>query len=200
MSRTPVVVSTIRLWARHRRSAVCPSMSRTPVVVSTIRLWARHSSSVERLELVGFHGSLVLVEVCERVFRPVMVGIVVSVNGLGLQTRDGIKLLDGGRPETGKGTENGPLDFGDLRVLHCVHHVSCVFAAWSWSSFAVSSFPNGAILLKFISRSCVISFASWSSGAAFAGSSRRYRAAASVSITRTVRIGSTRVVLTSASP
>merc|ERR1719262_1299562 len=96
-------------------------MIHTPVVVSTICRWARHRSSVERLELVGFHGSLVLVEVCEWVFRPVMVGIVVSVNGLRLETRDGIKLLDRGRPEAGEGTENGPLDFGNLRVLHCVH-------------------------------------------------------------------------------
>mmetsp|Transcript_97873 Transcript_97873/g.258528 ORF Transcript_97873/g.258528 Transcript_97873/m.258528 type:complete len:215 (+) Transcript_97873:253-897(+) len=44
--------------------------------------------------------------------------------------------------------------------------VSCVFAAWSCSSFAVSSFPKGAILLKFISKSWVISLASSSSGAA----------------------------------
>ena len=35
--------------------------------------------------------------------------------------------------------------------------VSCVFAAWSCNSLAVSSFPNGPILLKFISRLCVIS-------------------------------------------
>mmetsp|Transcript_53753 Transcript_53753/g.129484 ORF Transcript_53753/g.129484 Transcript_53753/m.129484 type:complete len:219 (+) Transcript_53753:236-892(+) len=48
--------------------------------------------------------------------------------------------------------------------------VSCVFAAWSWSSFAVSSLPKGAILLKFISKSCVISSASCRSGA---GASRR---------------------------
>mmetsp|Transcript_109456 Transcript_109456/g.339786 ORF Transcript_109456/g.339786 Transcript_109456/m.339786 type:complete len:200 (-) Transcript_109456:79-678(-) len=43
--------------------------------------------------------------------------------------------------------------------------VSCVFAAWSCSSLAVSSLPKGAILLKFISRSCVISWAKSSSGA-----------------------------------
>merc|ERR1719379_2718698 len=43
--------------------------------------------------------------------------------------------------------------------------VSCVLAAWSCNSFAVSSLPKGAILLKFISKSCVISFASASSGA-----------------------------------
>mmetsp|Transcript_1292 Transcript_1292/g.4008 ORF Transcript_1292/g.4008 Transcript_1292/m.4008 type:complete len:203 (+) Transcript_1292:251-859(+) len=43
--------------------------------------------------------------------------------------------------------------------------VSCVFAAWSCSSLAVSSLPKGAILLKFISRSCVISLARSSSGA-----------------------------------
>mmetsp|Transcript_109452 Transcript_109452/g.339773 ORF Transcript_109452/g.339773 Transcript_109452/m.339773 type:complete len:200 (-) Transcript_109452:79-678(-) len=43
--------------------------------------------------------------------------------------------------------------------------VSWVFAAWSCNSFAVSSLPKGAILLKFISRSCVISWAKSSSGA-----------------------------------
>mmetsp|Transcript_85000 Transcript_85000/g.240726 ORF Transcript_85000/g.240726 Transcript_85000/m.240726 type:complete len:247 (+) Transcript_85000:41-781(+) len=61
--------------------------------------------------------------------------------------------------------------------------VSWVLAAWSWSSLAVSSLPNGAILLKFISRSCVISCARSSSGAA-AAKRRSERSATCVSTGR----------------
>ena len=42
-----------------------------------------------------------------------------------------------------------------LAAKHIVAYVSWVSAAWSCSSLAVSSLPNGAILLKFISRSCL---------------------------------------------
>merc|ERR1719272_2279331 len=77
-------------------------------------------SSVEGLELVRLHRGLVLVKVRERVLRAVMMGIVVSVDRLGLQPRDGVELLDGRRAEPGERAEHGALDLGDLRVLHGV--------------------------------------------------------------------------------
>merc|ERR1719231_929646 len=44
--------------------------------------------------------------------------IVVGVNGLGLQTRDGIELLNGSSSETRQGTEDCALDFRNLSILH----------------------------------------------------------------------------------
>ena len=56
---------------------------------------------VEGLQLVRLHRGLVLVQVRERVLRPVVVRIVVGVDRLGLQTRDGVELLDRRSTEPG---------------------------------------------------------------------------------------------------
>jgi len=76
---------------------------------------------VEGLQLVRLHRGLVLVQVRERVLRPVVVRIVVGVDRLGLQTRDGVELLDRRGAEPGQGPEHRPLDLRHLRVLHGVH-------------------------------------------------------------------------------
>jgi len=76
---------------------------------------------VEGLQLVRLHRGLVLVQVRERVLRPVVVRIVVGVDRLGLQTRDGVELLDRRSTEPGQRPEHRPLDLRHLGVLHCVH-------------------------------------------------------------------------------
>ena len=49
--------------------------------------------SVEGLQLVGLHRCLVLVQVRERVLCAIMMRIVVRIDGLCLETCDGIKFL-----------------------------------------------------------------------------------------------------------
>jgi len=56
---------------------------------------------VEGLQLVGLHRGLVLVQVRERVLRTVVVRIVIGVDRLGLQTRNGVELLDRRSTEPG---------------------------------------------------------------------------------------------------
>merc|ERR1719265_847328 len=77
--------------------------------------------SVERLELIGLHGSLVFVQVRERVLGPVVVGIVVGIDCLRLQASDGIKLLDCCSTQPGQSPEDCPLNFCHLRVLHGIY-------------------------------------------------------------------------------
>merc|ERR1719321_1658623 len=77
--------------------------------------------SVEGLELVGLHWGLVLVQMGERIFGPVVVCIVVGIDGLRLQACDSIKLLNGSRTQTRQCSEHGALNFSDFRVLHCIH-------------------------------------------------------------------------------
>merc|ERR1719449_384329 len=72
---------------------------------------------VEGLELVGRDRGLVLVEVSERVLGAVVVSIIVGVDGLRLETGNGIELLDGSSTKTGKGTEHSALDLRNFRVL-----------------------------------------------------------------------------------
>ena len=76
---------------------------------------------MEGLQLVRLHRGFVLVQVRERILRPVVVRIVVGVDRLGLQTRDGVELLDRRGAEPGQGPEHRPLDLRHLRVLHGVH-------------------------------------------------------------------------------
>jgi len=105
---------------------------------------------------------LVLVQVCER-------GIIVCINGLGLETRNCVKLLDGCRRKASQHVENLAFDLRNLSFLESVDQgvlsafskastkVSCVLAAWSWNSLAVSFLTKGAILLEFISKLYIIS-------------------------------------------
>mmetsp|Transcript_1296 Transcript_1296/g.4018 ORF Transcript_1296/g.4018 Transcript_1296/m.4018 type:complete len:250 (+) Transcript_1296:51-800(+) len=76
---------------------------------------------MEGLQLVCLHGRLILMQVRQGVLGTVVVRIIVGVDGLRLQPRDGVKFLDGCCPEPRKGTEDRPLDLRDLRVLHGVH-------------------------------------------------------------------------------
>jgi len=76
---------------------------------------------VERLELVGLHRRLVLVHVAERVLSAVVVSVIVRVDGLGLEARNGVKLLDRSRTKASQSTEYGPLDLRHLSVFHGVH-------------------------------------------------------------------------------
>ena len=80
-----------------------------------------HTGSVEGLQLVGLHRGLVLVQVGERVLGPVVVGIIVGVDGLGLQAGDGVELLDRRGAQAGQGPEDRALDLRHLGVLHRVH-------------------------------------------------------------------------------
>ena len=78
-------------------------------------------SSVEGLQLVRLDGRLVLVQVRQGVLRAVVVRVVVRVDGLRLEARDGVELLDGGRTQTRQRAEDRALDLSDLSVLHRVH-------------------------------------------------------------------------------
>merc|ERR1719359_2505893 len=83
--------------------------------------WSQSAISVERLELVGLHWCLVLVQMRERILRPVVVCIIVGIDGLCFQTCDGIKFLNGGGAQTCQRSEHCSFDLGHLRVLHCIH-------------------------------------------------------------------------------
>merc|ERR1719198_1016809 len=67
---------------------------------------------------VCLHWGLVLVEMGKRVLCAVVVRIVVCIDGLRFQARNGIKLLDRSRTESGQCSEDCALDFGDLGVFH----------------------------------------------------------------------------------
>ena len=64
---------------------------------------------MEGLELVGRDRGLVLVKVSERVLGAVVMSIIVSVDGLRLETGNGIELLDGSSTKTCQRTEHGTL-------------------------------------------------------------------------------------------
>jgi len=85
--------------------------------VSISNTIATSSSLVEALELVRLDRGLVGVERLERVLATVVVSVIVSIDGLGLEAGDGVELLDGGGTEPGQSTEHGTLDLSDLSVL-----------------------------------------------------------------------------------
>ena len=76
---------------------------------------------MERLQLVRRHRGLVVVQMRERVLGAVVVGIIVRIDGLGLQARDGIELLDGRGTEARQRTEDRALDLSNLSVLDSVN-------------------------------------------------------------------------------
>merc|ERR1719198_442350 len=78
------------------------------------------SALVERLELVGLHRSLVLMEMSERILCAIVVGIVVCVNGLRLKASNCIKLLDSRCAQPCQCSEHSALDLGDFCVFHSV--------------------------------------------------------------------------------
>merc|ERR1712176_648736 len=75
---------------------------------------------MERLQLVGFNGCLVFVQVGERVLRTVVVSIVVCIDGLSLQPGDSVELLDGGSSQSGQSSEYCTFDLGDLSILDSI--------------------------------------------------------------------------------
>merc|ERR1719399_1362807 len=75
-----------------------------------------HVGSVEGLKLVGLHRRLILVEVREGVLCPVVVRIVVRVDGLSLKARDRVELLDSRRAEARQRTEHRTLNLCLLSV------------------------------------------------------------------------------------
>merc|ERR1719235_809436 len=83
----------------------------------TMGVFASLSFSVERLQLVCLDWGFILVQVRKRILCAVVVRIIVSVNGLCLQSRNGVELLDGGCAQSCESTEDCPLYLGHLRVL-----------------------------------------------------------------------------------
>merc|ERR1719440_388611 len=77
----------------------------------------RFMHSVEGLQLVGLDWCLIFMQVREWVLGAVVVGIIVGINCLCLETCDCIKLLDGGCAKSGQSTEHSPLDFRNFGVL-----------------------------------------------------------------------------------
>merc|ERR1719352_1545211 len=77
--------------------------------------------SVERLELVGFHRRLVLVEMRQRILCAVMMSIIVGIYSLGLKTRNSIEFLDSGSTQTSQRTEDRTFDLCDLCILNGIH-------------------------------------------------------------------------------
>merc|ERR1719262_1174866 len=74
--------------------------------------------SVEGLELVGFHGGFIFVQMCQWVLGAIVMCIVVRINGLCLQTSNGVKLFDGCRTQASQCAEHSALDLCDLGILH----------------------------------------------------------------------------------
>merc|ERR550537_641677 len=77
--------------------------------------------SMEGLEFVGLHGRLVFVQVCEWVLCPVVVSIVVRIDGLCLQARDCVEFLDCGSTETSQSAENSTFNLCNLRVFNGIY-------------------------------------------------------------------------------
>merc|ERR1719238_1981748 len=76
--------------------------------------------SMERLQFVGFHWGLILVEVSKWVLCTIVVRVVISIDGLRLQPRYGIELLDSRSTQARERTENRTFDLGDFRVLNSI--------------------------------------------------------------------------------
>merc|ERR1719247_1267990 len=83
--------------------------------------WARPPRSVKRLELVCFHRSFVLMEVCEGVLSTIMVRIIVCIDGLSLKSGNSVKLFDGCSTEASERTENSSLDLCHFSILHSIN-------------------------------------------------------------------------------
>merc|ERR1719428_326884 len=72
---------------------------------------------VEGLQLVGLHWGLILVQVRQWILGAVVVSIIVRIDGLCLQARNGVKLLDRGGAQASQRTEDRALDLRHLSVL-----------------------------------------------------------------------------------
>merc|ERR1719158_1169887 len=101
----------------HEKNAYHATQEKTVVRSKKAQVLAQ---SVEGLQLVSLHRSLVLVQVCQRVLCAVVVGIVVRIDGLSLKTSNGVKFFDRGGTQASESPEDSTLDFGNLGVLHSV--------------------------------------------------------------------------------
>merc|ERR1740138_201662 len=79
------------------------------------------SRLVEALQLVGLDRRFILVQVRERILCPVVMGIIVSIDGLRLQTCNRVKLLDRSGTQPCESPEHGPLDLSDLCIFDGVY-------------------------------------------------------------------------------
>jgi len=77
--------------------------------------------SVERLQFIRLHWCFILMEMCKRVLGTVVVRIIVCVDGLSLQARNGVELLDCCSAQTCERSKNSSFDFRNLSILDCVH-------------------------------------------------------------------------------
>merc|ERR1740130_625445 len=77
--------------------------------------------SMEGLELVCLDRGLILVQVGKRILSPIVVRVVVSINGLSFKTSNRIKFFDSGGAQPSECPEYRTLNFCNLSVLHCVH-------------------------------------------------------------------------------
>merc|ERR1719313_1442525 len=55
------------------------------------------------------------------ILSPVVMGIIVRIDSLGLQSSNGVEFLDCGSAEPGQRTEDSSLDFCNLSVFHCIN-------------------------------------------------------------------------------
>merc|ERR1719281_1317421 len=94
-------------------------MNNTHVKFSA-RWYHLQNTSVEGLELVSLHRSLVLMEMCERVLRTIVVCIVVRINGLCFKAGNRIELLDGRCTQPGQCTKHSSFDLSNFSVFHCI--------------------------------------------------------------------------------
>merc|ERR1719387_1241386 len=77
-------------------------------------------NSMEALEFIGLHWRLILMEMRKRILCAVMVSIIVRIDGLGLQSRNGIKFLDCRSTKPGKCSKNCALNFSNLCILNSI--------------------------------------------------------------------------------
>jgi len=78
-----------------QRYRLLKSSSTSKSINSTNSSPSKSNSLMERLELVRLDGSFVGVQVLQRVLGTVVVGIIVGIDGLSLQSSNGIELLNG---------------------------------------------------------------------------------------------------------
>merc|ERR1719387_1791156 len=112
------------------------------------QLHRQASASVERLELVGLDRCLILMEVCQRILCTIVVRVIVGIDGLRLETRNGIELLDRGSTEPRQRPENSTLDLCHLCVLHGVDEGVLRLGRMVLQLLGSVLLTNGAILLR----------------------------------------------------
>jgi len=91
---------------------------------------------MEGLQLVGVNGGLIVVQRVDGVLATEVMGIIVRIDGLGFEARDGVELLNSGRAEAGQCAKHDTLDLGDLGVLNAVDERLLGFAGGGLESLS----------------------------------------------------------------